>query len=75
MNRFEVTLRLADSEVDLNQTPRIGRRDGDRSCFVNLCELSLEQFGGHLRLGNIVNARASAAPIGLRQLDQFQAGD
>lgn len=60
---------------DLEQAARIASGDDGRAGGGDVVDLSLEKFPGHLGLGDVVDARAAAAPTCLWQLDQFQAGD
>ena len=56
---------------DLQEATGIpGGHDG-RAGGGDVVDLAFEKFPGHLGLGDVVNAGATAAPVCLRQFDEF----
>jgi hypothetical protein len=65
----------ADAVGDVGQAAGIaGRHDGGFG-GDDVLELAVQQLIGHLRLDQIVDARAAAAPSALRQLRQCELGN
>src|SRR6266567_6593864 len=60
---------------DLQQTPRVASGNDARLGAADVLELPLEQSGGHLRLNQVVDARATAAPSAFGQFNQCQMGN
>src|SRR5258706_314461 len=60
---------------DLQEATGIGRGHNLRAGGFDVLELALKKFVGHLRLDQIVNARAAATPGALRQLNEFEIWD
>src|SRR5438105_10589690 len=67
--------RTAKAGLDLHETAGIGRDDDVGAGFLYVGDLALEQRAGELRLGHVVGAGASAAPVGFLERDHLEAGD
>ena len=64
--------KLAQSALELQQATRIGRGHRRGASLGDVTHLAFLKFCGHLRLRDIVYARAAATPHRLRKLDQSQ---
>src|SRR5258708_14337738 len=60
---------------DLQQTARVASGNGARLGAADVPELALEQSRGHLRLNQVVDARATAAPSAFGQFNQGKLGN
>src|SRR6266849_5014460 len=60
---------------DLQQTTRVASGNDARLGAADVLELALEQGGGHLRLNQVVDARAPAAPGAFGQFSQREMGN
>ena len=58
--------------IELQQATGVARGDDVRAGGSDVFELSVEEFVRHFRLGQVVNARAAATPIGFGKLDQLE---
>src|SRR6266700_4546189 len=61
--------------VDLQEAAWVGGGDGVGRCAQDMVSLAFPQLPGWLRLDQVVNARAAAADIGLRDIHHFQTRD
>ena len=75
MPHRNVVRKLAQSALELQQATRISRGHRQGAGLDNVTYFTFLKFRRHLRLRDIVNARAAATPHRLRQLDQLEAGD
>src|SRR5260370_25737141 len=60
---------------DLQQTGRVASGNDGRLGAADVPELALEQSSGHLRLNQVVDARATAAPSAFGQFNQRKMGN
>src|SRR5260370_16904024 len=60
---------------DLQQTARVASGNDGRPGAADVPELALEQSRGHLRLNQVVDARATAAPSAFGQFNQGKLGN
>lgn len=66
---------LAQSALELQQATRIGCGHRRGASLGDVTHLAFLKFCGHLRLRDIVYARAAATPHRLRKFDQFETRD
>ena len=75
MNDLDAFVGLAESVFKLDEAAGIGRGDDARAGRAEVSELALQEPRRGLRLSEVVDARAAAAPGRLGALAQFDAGD
>src|SRR5262247_1015697 len=75
MDDLELQSGLARVPRDLEQTARIPRRQDTRAALPDARDLHAPQLLGHGWLGQIVDARAAAAELGVLEVHQGEAGD
>ena len=75
MDNFDFLAGLAESIFKLDVAAGIGRGDDARAGRAQMSELALLEPRRGLRLGDVIDARAAAAPGRLGALAQFDAGD
>jgi len=56
---------------DLKVAPRVGRSEDGCAGADDMPDLADEQLFGLFGLGDIINTRATAAPIGFGEFDEF----
>jgi hypothetical protein len=65
---------LAEATADLKVAPRVGGGEDRCAGADDVPDLADEELFGLLGLGNVIDAGATAAPIGLREFDELKAG-
>ena len=65
----------AEAVFELEVAAGIGGRDDARAGGEDVADLPLLEPAGGFGLGDVVDARAAAAPLGLGTLTEFDAGD
>ena len=75
MNHPQIHPFLPGAIDELQKTTGVARGYDFRPGGPDMFEFATEELIGHLRLHNIVNAGAAAAPRALGQFDQFQIRD
>ena len=66
---------MAEATGDLKVAPGVGGGEDRCAGADDVPDLADQELFGLLGLGDVVDASASAAPVGLREFDEFQAGD
>src|SRR5215468_8653797 len=75
MDDLELQPGLARVPRDLEQTARVPRGQDTRPALPDARDLHAPQLLGHGWLGQIVDARAAAAELGVLDVHQSEAGD
>ena len=73
MGNTHLTVCLPQARLQLHGTAGVGGGDDGRAGADEVGEFAVEQLLRHLRLGDVVDARAAAAPVRFRQLHKIQA--
>ncbi len=74
MQDFDILFALAQACGQLHVATGVARGDDGRAGALDMAQFAREQLCRHFRLGDIVDARAAAAPVRLRQFLQLQPG-
>src|SRR5215831_7987315 len=65
----------AQPRLDLQDAAGVGRHHRLGPGGSDVADLASEQTGGHLGLGEVIDAGRAAAPVGFREIDQTQLRD
>ena len=66
---------MAEATGDLKVAPGVGGGEDRCAGADDVPDLPDEELFGLLRLGDVVDAGAAAAPVGLGELDELEPGD
>src|SRR5579875_2093608 len=75
MHNFEFQAACASAEGNLHHTAGVASGDYPGSAGDDVLHLAVEQLAGHFLVRDVIDPRASTAPVGLFQIDQLEAGD
>ncbi len=66
---------MAEATGDLQVAPWVGGGEDRCASADDVSDLTDEELLGLLGLGDVIDAGAAAAPVGLGEFDQLEAGD